>query len=336
MSNEYKLPFSDKPLVTCFHNMAFPLGVIEGNANNLDLDITPWVISKFLNPIFVETPEKITYDICLVDKWGIDEGILFYQFINMFKRIYDNLNFDIAEYLSKMIREGCYVIGTYNEKYIPGKADYQNGDFMHDYILYGVDEERKVFYSAGYLKDRKYQSYEISFSDFIKSIYNTPGDRIQFGFRTYNNEYQYCFNKERIVQELTDYLNSTTYHGLKENAFYGMEANRKLKEYFLSTVHKNGNSRLDLRYTRAYMEHKYFMNLCIEYLIDNNLVDATKINFKKAKELYQDAVRIHILGIKMEISKNYKIIDKIADLFDKIQEEESQMIRYVIEAMGDK
>ena len=336
MSDEYKLPFLDKPLVTCFHNVAFPLGVIEGNAKKLDLDITPWVITKFLNPIFVETPEKVTYDICLYDKWGLDEGILFYQFINMFKYVYDDLEFNIIEYLSKMIRAGCYVIGVYNERYIPGKMFYGKMDFMHDYILYGVNEEKGIFYSAGYLINRRFQSYEISFSDFLKSVYNTPNDKIQFGFRTYNNAYQYHFNKEKIVQELTDYLNSTTSHGLKENAFYGIEANRKLKECFLSIVKNDENPKLDLRYTRAYMEHKYFFYLCIKYLLENEVLSADKINIKNADALYNDATKIHLLSIKLNISKNYKIIDKIADLFDKIQEEETQMIRYVIEAMGDK
>lgn len=336
MTKEYRLPFSDKPLVTCFHNMAFPLGVIEANAGMLNKDITPWVISKFLNPIFVETPEKITYDICLFDKWGLDEGILFYQFINMFKYVYDDLKFNIIEYLSKMIRAGCYVIGVYNERYIPGKMFYGKIDFMHDYILYGVNEEKEIFYSAGYLGDDKYQTYAILFSDFLKSVYNTPNDRIQFGFRTYNNEYQYCFNKEKIVQELTDYLNSTTYHGLKENAFYGIDANRKLKEYFLSCVKKNENSRLDLRYTRAYMEHKYFIYLCTKYLLDNKLVSTDEINIKNAEALYNDATKIHLLSIKLNISKNYKIIYKIANLFEKIQEGETQIISYIIDVLGDK
>lgn len=186
----------------------------------------------------------------------------------------------------------------------------------------------KVFYSAGYLMGDKSQTYEIPFCDFIKSVYNTPGDRIQFGFRTYNNEYQYRFNKESKIRELTDYLNSTTSHNLRENASYGIDANKKPKKYFLSVVKGNENPVLDLRYTRAYMEHKY--------LLDNKLVSTDEINIKDAEALYKDATKIHLLSIKLNISKNYKIIDKIADLFDKIQEEEIQIISCIIDVAGDK
>lgn len=35
MPNEYRLPFSDHPLVTCYHSIAFPLGIIEANAREL-------------------------------------------------------------------------------------------------------------------------------------------------------------------------------------------------------------------------------------------------------------------------------------------------------------
>lgn len=201
---------------------------------------------------------------------------------------------------------------------------------MHDYILYGVDEERKEFYSAGYLSDGKYQSYKISFSDFLKSVYNTPQDKIQFGFRTYNTDYKYCFNKERVIGELNDYLNSTTSHGLKENAFYGIEANKKLKEYFLFVVRYNENSKLDLRYTRAYMEHKYFIWLCAKYLLESELVSADKINIKEAEAVYDNATKVHLLSIKLNISKNYKIIDKIVKLFEKIQDQEIRIISNII------
>lgn len=333
MLSEYVLPFSEQPLIACYHNMAFPMGIIEGNASVFNKDITPWAIAKFLNVIFIDAPNSNSYDICLFDKWGTNDGILFHQYINMFKSIYGKLQINIIKYLSELIKSGCYITGAYNERYIPGKMVYQQADFLHDYILYGVNENRKIFYSAGYLKDKRYRSYEISFSDFINSIYNTSNDRIQFGFWTYNKEYEYEFNRERIRGELDEYIKSTTSHNFRKDVFYGVEANRKLKEFFLYCINNYDTPIIDLRYSRAYMEHKNIFFRCIKYLFEAQHVSFKQSDILMANEMYQNAIMIHRLGIKMNISKNYKIIEQITDLFEKNQEYECEIIMDVLGAL---
>lgn len=251
----------------------------------------------------------------------------------MYKETYDILNVDIIKWVSGMIREGCYVSGAYNEKYIPGKGAYRENDYVHDYILYGVDMEKEIFYSAGYLKDRRYRSFEITFSDFRKSIHYMPDIRVPIDFWTYNRAYEYRFDQGRMLRELEDYVDSGNSHGVRKQEYYGIEANRKLKEFFWHQINTNETSGMDLRYTRGYMEHKYFVRLCIGYLCDNKIVDATKIHLEKADELYQDAVLIHRLGIKLNLSKEYKIMSRIAELFDKIQAKEIKILNDIIRLM---
>lgn len=333
MPNEYKLPFLDRPLVTCYHSIAFPLGIIEENARELNKDITPWIISKYVNPVFSDASQTNAYDICAYDRWCVEEGILSQQYMNMYKATYDILNIDIIKWVSRMIREGCYISGAYNEKYIPGKSAYRVTDYVHDYILYGIDEEKEVFYSAGYLKDRRYRSFEIACSDFMKSIDNMPDIRIPIDFWIYNRAYEYRFDQRRVLQELNDYVNSSNSHSIRRHEYYGIEANRKLKELFLHNIDTYENPGIDLRYTRGYMEHKYFVRLCIMYLCDNRIVDVAKLDLEKVDGLYQDAVLIHRLGIKMNFSKEYKIMNRIAVLFDKIQTEEIKIMNDVIRMM---
>jgi len=243
---------------------------------------------------------------------------------------YHNLNIDIIDYLSKIIYEGCYITGLYNEKYIPGKQAYQKSDYLHDYILYGVNHQKKVFYSAGYLSNHKYTLFEISFDDYLKSIYNTSIDRLQFSFWSYNEKSDYNIDTNRILAEFKDYLNSTTSHGTKQNVWYGLEANTKLKEYFLQSAEEHEPPMIDLRYSRAFMEHKFFISLCIKYLYTNKIIDGVYIDSGEIESIYNSAILVHSLGIKMNISHDYSIIKRIVNIMDNIQAVEQKVINNII------
>ena len=330
----FKLPFSDKPLIKCYHNLAFPLGIIEANAELINEDITPWVISKYVNPYFIETSPSNAYDICPYDRWGIKEGVLHHQSVEFFKNTYDCLEIDVIKLLCAMIKNECYITGVYNEKYIPGKMAYARRDFVHDYFLYGFDEEKQVFLSVGYLADRRYQSYEIPFSNFVQSVNTVSEEQLQFGLLTYNHQYHYQYNRERVISELDDYIKSTTSHNHKKDACYGIEANRKLKDFLVQSATNRDTPVVDLRYSRAYKEHKSIQYLCVKYLVERNLmggkVDRSDMNV--AYEICQNAMIIHALGIKLNLTKKQELIKHITELFEANESKEVEIIRKIVKA----
>lgn len=46
------LPFDDHPIPSMYHNLAFPMGIIQGNAKE---DIAAWLCGKFFNCFFMHT-----------------------------------------------------------------------------------------------------------------------------------------------------------------------------------------------------------------------------------------------------------------------------------------
>ena len=46
MKKKVRLPFEEQPVMRMYHNMAFPTGIIQGNAKE---DITPWLCGKCIN-----------------------------------------------------------------------------------------------------------------------------------------------------------------------------------------------------------------------------------------------------------------------------------------------
>ena len=93
------------------------------------------------------------------------------------------LNIGTIVALKKVIDSGCYVYGTYNEEFIPGKWAYGKMYYMHDFLLIGYDEER--FISVGYLADGIFRRFNIPNNNLYNSL--KDGVKTDIVFLSYNN-----------------------------------------------------------------------------------------------------------------------------------------------------
>ena len=328
--SNYTLPFVDNPLLTYHHDLAFFMGIVQSNANALNKDFYPWLVCKYINTSFDKTDKYVSYDLSLFDKWGISDGVLLNQNISLNNDTIRILEIDILKWLISLIKSGWYVNGLYNEKYIPGKFMYQKSDFLHDFLFYGVNEEKGLFYSAGYLSDSRFRFFEISFDDFVKSINNSLIDKVTIDFWSFNEQFEFAFNKNRLITELNDYLKATSSHNYKPDLFYGFEANAKLKDYLISCATQN-NKQIDFVYSRAYMEHEHILYLCLKFISDRQIIDLPDSAINEMEEIYKNAVVFHRLIIKYNITKNSKLISSISTIFDCNQEKERILLNSLLE-----
>ena len=84
-----------------------------------------------------------------------------------------------------------------------------------------------------------------------------------------------------------------------------------MADHFIDTSEKDNY--IDFRYTRALMEHKFFMNMRVDYLMkngyvkDNNYLDASQAVYKLSE-------RIHMLALKYKIMRKQCIAENIRKL----------------------
>ncbi|MBE5816201.1 MAG: ABC transporter ATP-binding protein [Clostridiales bacterium] len=314
MENKIILPFEINPLSVMYHNLAFPLGVIQGNAKN---DITPWLCCKFINCSF-NPFEKNKFFISLSDNWGIDDEIVFYQQIQLFQNTYDIVGINMMQVLKDMLAHGCYVGGYYNEEYIPGKKAYGVEYFPHDYLLIGFDNEKEVFYSAGYLTKR-FVVFEIPFANMECALNSLTCRKPILNFYQYNTEAKFILDIEKIISALQDYLSSS--NSLRQSfdgVFYGLNAIEGLGEHYILKCSKNS---FDHRYTKGLMEHKYIMLKRIKYLCNHQYITDNEY-ISKAEKVFEYSAIIHNLGIKFKLLGDSAILKKIMLIIQKIKEVE--------------
>ena len=320
MDDRYILPFKEKPYTQMYHNKAFPMGIIQGNTDTDE--IMPWICGKFINCVWIPESRRTKFDHCIYDDWCTDDKILLQQRIDFFPETYEYLGIDILRFLKQMICNGAYVYGMYNEKYIPGKYAYKNVDRSHDFFIYGYDDNDQIFYSAGYLDDGIFHAFKISYTDFEDSIKNILDPKLFFNFYSFNKEAKFELNSERIITDLSDYINSrNSKKHYTSDKYYGLEACKMLKEYLGREFKRDKVP--DVGYTKAFVEHKFFMWKRAEYL--------SEYVFKKPCEyvmtlenVYKMSQIIHNLCRKIIISdKNITSNkEKILSLFDEINESE--------------
>ena len=324
MNEKIVLPFEINPLSVMYHNLAFPLGVIQGNAK---CDITPWLCHKLIN-CFFRPAAMNKFSISLFDNWGIGDKITFHQQIQLLYDTYDIIGIDIIKVLTNMLANGYYVGGLYNEEYIPGKQTYGVGYFSHDYLLIGFDNEKEVFHSVGYLT-KYFVDYEIPYTNMRMALASLANRKPVFNFYQYNTEIGMTVNVEKILSALQDYLTSSNSHQqYTEGVFYGLDAIDELGEYYVS--HGNQNN-FDHRYTRGLMEHKNIMLRTIKYLCNHQYITDNEY-ISRSESVFQYSSIIHNLGIRFKLLGNYNILQEIRSIFQKMRELE---LSYLVSVKKD-
>ncbi len=325
MRKKVILPFDDKPLALMYHNVAYPMGIIQANATE---DITPWLSSKYINCWFNKS-EKNKFMYCFADQWATEDGILIQQQIELcpdeFKAVFQH---DIIFQFKKMIDLGFYPHGFCNEEYIPYKAPYQQRYFSHAFMLIGYNQTKKHFIAVGYLADRKFHRYEIPYDCMEMAIATHKSPQKCINFWKYNDNASFKLDYNRLIVELEDYVSSKTSSKIySDNSIWGMNAIKELGRYIENACIKENY--IDYRYTFGVLEHKRFMHTRINYLLEQGYLN-DKMYLEYTQKILHLAEICHLLSIKFLANGQQKIATEINDKYSEIIKLEEKYLPSVL------
>lgn len=317
---QHILPFTIDVEMRMYHNKSFPLGVIKANIDNYNI----WLCNKLITCVW---RNGCVLDSVDNDIWGTREGLTFSQDMWVSPQMFLASGLNLIEFIKYMLSDDNYITGGYDEYYIPNKIAFDNFHFSHDYILFGYDDNKRIFKSAAYLKDGTYNYYDIAYSDYYNAVTKNQISKTGLNFKKINTQYEPILNIDKIISDLEDYCGINNSVTNSNNDIYGLEALVSFSEYVL-----NRKGKLDARLSRGYAEHHFIMfKRCqilkkLNYIKDEQLV-------KDYEKIYLKTKTIHSLFIKYNITTEDILLERIAKLILSLVPIEHELIKRIIEAI---
>ena len=184
-------------------------------------------------------------------------------------------------------------------------------------MIYGYDDTDYTFLSAGFLADKHYRPYKISYHDYLNSILNTSFECINICLKTFCVEGKYFMSIEEIIEELQNYLCLETSGVSPKNAteVHGIVAIKKLSDFYFNSI--NNGEYFDLRYSKGLVDLKKILVEILKYIYSYYRI-GVKNYIDLAEQVHYYTRLIHNLGIKYNITKKMKSIELLFECFQYI------------------
>lgn len=312
-----------KPWIQAYHFRNYELGLLQDKA--------PWIFSKYINCCYNSKASGLFNHFIPEDRYFARSGAMLVQQFRFDKTIIPLDIIDFLQWAKNLIDNNWYIMGFFDEYYIPAKSSYKNRHFRHSMLIYGYDD-MQLFHAMGYTKERKYRSFTLTYDEFVSSIgvdfdlKNEPYvrkdiDRIEFDAFKLNPDYDFKFDLSQVYTSLTDYINSQDRGYLRQKGLvYGIDCEKE----FVNYITNRKVLYLDERYSRLFMELKELMVRRLEYLASEQIVSQDIL--PEYKQICEQQKVIHMLFIKYNLTNNESIIDRLAEKMNSIIEAEKNVL----------
>lgn len=306
----FSLPIKTDVFASSYLFHAFPLCIIQAQPEFRDT----WICDKMIN--FVYRDGVLSKFAVYNTDWhfGASGAVKEYP---VYFSIDSVRTIQLIDFVRESLHNGLYVAGQHNERYIQGKYAYMSYDWMHEFLIFGDDPENQVFQFVGYLADTPFCVYEVSYQDYINSLYNVENKGMYFSLRR-PQQISYDPDIKMILHGLSDYYTSRDTVRYDKNGIFGFEAMEHLAGFIEEEA--EGHGKIDQRYIRSYFEHKNMMSIRMRYLADNGLIDKSIAD--DYIPIKQTAEKIHFLTIKYNMMPQQLRMQKIKDMILSNQAEE--------------
>ena len=232
-------------------------------------------------------------------------------------------------YLKKLLEQGFYIQGFYDEYFIPGKDAYEKYPLSHGYLIYGYDDKNQCFLSAGYNNDI-YKPFNIEYSNFLNSITSKNVNSTSISFIKPNEKYlNIPTDIKKVYVVIRGYLESIDiYGGSSHSKLFGVDAVR----YVIDA--ENERERFDLKNIRLLFEFRHINQLKLEFLLKNNYMSDEKI-ISEQKALTDESRITLILATKYNITLNKDLRERVLCRLTEQLNKEIKILHYSLDDLAE-
>lgn len=207
------LPFNEYPPIKTYNHHAFGTGIITSVPEGKN-----WIYNNYIQLAYYPRYGKFSFDFFM--------DYIYCQPVFDREHIHDGtmceLKYDVINTVINALNNEKYVEVCVNEFYIPEREAYKTYPFRHNILLYGYDEKKKEFYTAGYKEDGHFGIQNLSAKILKKA---SPSGITFLGFR---KEYDFSLKPRWIRYQLDAYYGKGEQPPVgayeKEGLYLGIEA----------------------------------------------------------------------------------------------------------------
>lgn len=310
------LPLETNVPVKTLPNYAHPLGVMKAAG----VDIDNWIAQNLIS--IYNFANYLWFDIDYFSNWDCFETTL------ITSKELRWLQNGFIDCIRNAIDDNWYLSVFINEMYIPFSEVYKTCNVYHEIFVNGYDNERKIFYTAGYDGDLQYRQHILAYDDFEKAFNAVPQSDIRILLYKVKKDYMVPpIDVNAVVEKLKCYLFSQG-KSIAANNFYsfGISTYDVIIDDLKSMLKENGDNivvRIFHKF-RLLLEHKQclyktlcfispdkadlFLKICkraeniFVFLIKYNDLKSEQINFLIDSLIFMKTSEKSILE---EVLKNY-------------------------------
>lgn len=332
-----KLEFKiiDENMGAQYHH--YLLGIILQNENNWK-----FVFNNYMR-ILVKHYANCHGDFCFDGIYSVNHNILQELIIRGPVEEFHNI-------VKKCIDHELYVVLNINEQMLPYRRAYNQYYFRHDIIIYGYDEGKREYITAGFNEEMKYCEQIFTFKEIEKAYYSMKNEwDYEFFLFSYNEKYVAELDLERIKKELKYYVkgenandleldalfakrNDTYYVNNSYNGYYGIEVYTYLIEQIKKQINifnkQTGVCVNDLRTLNVLKSHISIIKKFTEDYIYN--IDCKIRTCSEIEDIIKSLHMISALFMRCGEGGDVRTAKKIINLLQKCKKKEKEVIHGLI------
>lgn len=334
-----KLPINETPPFIGYSSHAKALAILSTTKEYL-----PWFYNNYIQlccKIDFHTVHDVPLDFYLPLKkdcnYYLNNPLLFSQVIR--KSVVETMGQDIVAFFKNCLDRGFYIDTFLNELYIPERIGYRRSDYFHDNLLYGYDDEREVFYLAGYSQFSTFVASICTYNELRMAYASCPEELWYKCIYLYHIELdqggaeageRFSFDIGLFKLSLSDYLHSinssqcyATFNNPTQRMKFGLEIYDSLIENFSTNLFWE-----DLRPLHILWEHKKGWMDRVSYLHGQGFLNSSDYErvMPQFEYLCEKSLQTRNLQIKRMIkNKNYE--ESIFKNIDEIKQTEARVIQ---------
>lgn len=295
-----------------------------------DSRIYPWLMNCFIK-LFSWDLENMDYE----DFWFLDCPVLLCERLSrsMIQRRWGNY----LSFIEDGIDMGYYVYLIVKTGEIRAYGGYK---YPHDLLIYGYDNEKRVFFISDFFQGRHYGKQAASYEEMEKAlIYDDKTYTCHWVFHDDmilikpNHYDKFEFQPERVATSISDYLAARptvcTYSRVKlntekeiDNHVFGMDCYKILKSHIRKNMDGYGPSEHWRQVFHLMYEHKAVMKERVKYMRDIGVLRNGECNLQHCVDMESDAHLIRNMYIKYVIRGNKSMLQKLDLMIKGLEEKE--------------